>query len=316
MSATRIGIAVLVVLLAIVGLSSVFTVNEREQVLVLQFGEVKRLVSRAGIHFKLPLIQNTVYYERRVLDYDASSQEVPTRDQKQIVVNAFARYRIVDPLMFFQTVNNEQGWEQQLGNIINSSLRAAFGRVDLATVLTPERAVLMRRIADNVKAEATRYGVNVLDVRFKRVDLPEENSQAIFRRMQTQREQEARRIRAEGDKDARTIRADADKQARVIKAEANKRAEILRGEGDGQAQKIYNQAYGQDPQFFDFWASMNAYRDSLGSEATRYVGPAEGDFFRFFGDIEGRASGAPEGGEAETAGARDRAVGQGAAATR
>jgi membrane protease subunit HflC len=156
MTATRLGIGVVVLLLIVIGLSSVFTVNEREQVLVLQFGEVKRLVNEAGLHFKLPLIQNTVYYERRVLDYDARSQEVPTRDQKQIVVNAFARYRIIDPLKFFQTVNNEDGWETQLGNIINSSMRAAFGRVDLATVLTPERANLMRSIAESVKGESTR----------------------------------------------------------------------------------------------------------------------------------------------------------------
>ena len=150
----------------------------------------------------------------------------------------------------------------------------------------------MRRVADGVKKQARApYGIEVLDVRFKRVDLPEENSQAILRRMQTQREQEARRIRAEGDKDSRTIKADADKQARVIKAEANKRAEILRGEGDGQAQKIYNQAYGRDPEFFDFWATMKSYRDSLEKDNTRYVGPADGDFFRYFGDMNGRDKG-------------------------
>ena len=291
MSGTRLGIGILVLFVIIIGLSSVFTVNEREQVLVLQFGQVKRLVTQSGLHFKLPLIQNTVYYDRRVLDYDARSEETPTKDQKQIVVNAFARYRIVDPLKFFQTVNNESGMDTQLGNIINASLRAQLSLVDLATVLTPERANLMRRVAANVRKEGYAYGVDVLDVRFKRVDLPEENSQAIYRRMQTQREQEARRIRAQGDKDARTIRADADKQVRVIKAEANKRADILRGEGDGQAQKIYNQAYGKDPSFFDFWATMNAYRDSLEKDNTRYIGPATGDFFRFFGDENGREKG-------------------------
>jgi membrane protease subunit HflC len=306
MTGTRLGIGILVVFVVVIGLSSVFTVNEREQVLVLQFGEVKRLVNTSGLHFKLPLIQNTVYYDRRVLDYDARSQEVPTRDQRQIVVNAFARYRIVDPLKFYQTVNNEERMDAQLTNIINSHLLAEFGKVDLATILTPERANLMRRIADGVKQQGGAYGIEVLDVRFKRVDLPEENTQAILRRMQTQREQEARRIRAEGDKDSRTIKADADKQARVIKAEANKRAEILRGEGDGQAQKIYNQAYGQDPAFFDFWATMNAYRDSLDKDNTRFVGPADGDFFRFFGDINGRdkgphgQGGAPDAGKGGT----------------
>lgn len=291
MTGTRLGIGILVVFLVVIGLSSVFTVKESEQVLVLQFGAVKRLVNTSGLHFKLPLIQNTVYYDRRVLDYDARSGEIPTRDQRQIVVNAFARYRIIDPLKFFQTVFNEQGMDGQLSAIINSSLRDELTLVDLATVLTPERANLMRRIADRVRREGYTYGVDVLDVRFKRVDLPEQNSQAIYKRMQTQREQEARRIRAQGDKESRTIKADADKQVRVIKAEANKRAEILRGEGDGQAQKIYNQAYSQDPSFFDFWATMNAYRDSLEKDNTRFVGPADGDFFRFFGDINGRDKG-------------------------
>jgi membrane protease subunit HflC len=314
MSGTRLGIGILVLLAVIIGLSSVFTVNEREQVLVLQFGEVKRLVNQPGLHFKLPLIQNTVYYDRRVLDYDARSQEVPTRDQRQIVVNAFARYRILDPLRFFQRVNNEQRMDEQLKSIIYSHLFAEFGKSDLATILTPERANLMRRIADEVKNQAADYGIEVLDVRFKRVDLPEENTQAIVRRMQTQREQEARRIRAEGDKDSRTIKADADKQARVIKAEANKRAEILRGEGDGQAQKIYNQAYGRDPSFFDFWATMNSYRDSLDRDNTRYVGPADGDFFRFFGDIEGRDRGSHGQGSSTPAGGRT--GGQGAAVPR
>jgi membrane protease subunit HflC len=314
MSGTRLGIGILVLFAVVIGLSSVFTVNEREQVLVLQFGEVKRLVNQPGLHFKLPLIQNTVYYDRRVLDYDARSQEVPTRDQRQIVVNAFARYRILDPLRFFQRVNNEQRMDEQLQSIIYSHLYAEFGKIDLATILTPERANLMRRIADEVKKQAADYGIEVLDVRFKRVDLPEENTQAIVRRMQTQREQEARRIRAEGDKDSRTIKADADKQARVIKAEANKRAEILRGEGDGLAQKIYNQAYGRDPAFFDFWATMNSYRDSLDRDNTRYVGPADGDFFRFFGDIEGRDRGSHGAGPSTPTGGRT--GGQGAAVPR
>ena len=314
MSGTRLGIGILVLFAVVIGLSSVFTVNEREQVLVLQFGEVKRLVNQPGLHFKLPLIQNTVYYDRRVLDYDARSQEVPTRDQRQIVVNAFARYRILDPLRFFQRVNNEERMDEQLKSIIYSHLFAEFGKIDLATVLTPERANLMRRIAEEVKKQAADYGIEVLDVRFKRVDLPEENTQAIVRRMQTQREQEARRIRAEGDKDSRTIKADADKQARVIKAEANKRSEILRGEGDGQAQKIYNQAYGRDPAFFDFWATMNSYRDSLDRDNTRYVGPADGDFFRFFGDIEGRDRGSHGQGSSTPAGGRT--GGQGAAVPR
>lgn len=279
-------------LFLIVVFSAVFTVYQTQQAIVLQFGKpVGDAISKPGLHFKLPLIQTVVYFDRRVLDFDAEAQEVPTLDQKQLIVDAFARYRILDPLVFFQTVNNEQGIEARLSSIINSALRRVLGDVELLTVMTPERAALMKRITDLVNEEAQSFGIKVYDVRIKRVDLPEANMEAVIRRMQTQRGQEALKIRAEGDKESRRIHADADMQERIIVAEAKKQAEITQGQGDAEAQKIYNEAYGKDPRFFDFWRSLQAMTVALPKDTTTYVGTPEGDFFRFFGSEDGAALG-------------------------
>jgi membrane protease subunit HflC len=263
-------------------LSSLFTVHQSEQALVIQFGKPQRSVEEPGLHFKLPLIQEVVYFDKRVLDFDARPEEVPTLDQKQLVVDAFARFRIVDPLKFFQTVNNEQGIQSRLTTIISSNLRRVLGEVQMSRVLTEERASLMRNIRESVNREAAGFGVDVIDVRIRRVDLPEENSQAIFARMKTQREQEARRIRAEGGKEAQVVRAEADKEQRVIVAEARRKAEILRGEGEAQSTKIYAEAYGRDAEFFDFWRSMQALSRGLAGNTTAFVGSPEGAFFRYF----------------------------------
>ena len=268
--------------------STAFTIQETEQALVLQFGEPQRVITEPGLHFKIPFIQNVSSFDKRVLDYDATAKEIPTADQKQVVVDAFSRYRIVDPLRFYQTVNNEFRLQQRLDAVIDNSLRDVLGDVQMEVVLTPERADLMGQFTQKVAGQGAEFGIEVIDVRIKRIDLPEENSQAIFRRMQTQREQEARKFRAEGDKESRRIRAEADKQQRVIVAEARKQAEILRGQGDAGAQAIYNQAYGQDEEFFDFWRSMQALQKGLGSETTTWVGPPTGDFFRYFGDENGK----------------------------
>ncbi len=283
----RLIVGILIIVLGVVGLSSVYTVHQSEQALVLQFGQVKQLVKEPGLHFKLPMVQNVIFFDKRILDYDAQAAEVPTSDQRQLVVDAFARYRIVDPLLFFQRVINELGMEQRLNTIINANLRAVFGNVALEVLLTPKRSELMELIANNVKEDGKRFGIEVIDVRIKRLDLPEENSEAIFRRMQTRREQEARQIRAAGDADAKRIRAEADKEATIILANAKRESEITRGQGDGEAQRIYNEAYGRDADFYRFWESMNAYRISLGRDTTRYIGPPTGDFFKFFGDIDG-----------------------------
>jgi membrane protease subunit HflC len=208
------------------------------------------------------------------------------------VVDAFARYKIIDPLKFYQTVATESIAESQLNNIINSNLRDSFGQQLFTKLMTETRAQLMSGITEQVDAAMRNLGIQVIDVRIKRVDLPEENSQAIFRRMQTQREQEARRIRAEGDRKAREIRADADKQQRVIVAEAKKTSEILRGEGDAVATKLYNDAFGRDRDFFDFYRSLQAMRTGLTGDTTTYVGPPQGEFYRFFkGESLGSSSG-------------------------
>jgi len=284
--------AIIAVVIGITAFSSLFVIRENEQALVLQFGNPQRQVDTAGLHFKTPFIQDLIFFDKRLLDYDASAAEIPTLDQKQLVVDAFARYKIVDPLKFYQTVATEAIAESQLNNIINSNLRDSFGQELFTRLMTEKRAQLMTEIAKKVDSAMRNLGIQVIDVRIKRVDLPEENSQAIFRRMQTQREQEARRIRAEGDKKAREIRADADKQQRVIVAEAKKSSEILRGEGDAIATKLYNDAFGRDRDFFDFYRSLQAMRTGLTGDSTSYVGPPKGEFYRFFkGESLGSSSG-------------------------
>lgn len=283
-------IGVVLIAIAITALSSVYTVREDQQVLVVQFGEVVAVEPDPGLHLKVPIIQNILEFDKRVLDFDAPAAEIPTLDQKQLVVDSYARYRIIDPEEFYRRVNNEINAQGQLDNIISARLRAVFGDVPLATLLTEKRADLMRQITADVDRAAQNLGIQVVDVRIKRIDLPEENSQAIFRRMQTQREQEARRIRAEGDRDSRRIRADADKQQRVIIAEARKTAEITRGEGDAEATRLYNEAYGRDRQFFDFFRSLQAMSRGLDGQSTSYVGPPAGDFYRYFGNAEGAAT--------------------------
>lgn len=269
--------------------SAAFTVRETEQVLVLRFGEVQRSITEPGLNFKLPFIDTARFFDKRVLDYDATVQEIPTADQKQLVVNAFARYRIVDQLDFYTTVGTELNMEQRFDALINSALRRVLGEVELSVVLTPERAQMMNEFTRIVADEAKDFGVEVVDVRIKRIDLPAENSKAIFDRMSTQREQEARLVRAEGDKESKRIRAEGDKRKRVIVAEAEREAEILRGQGDAEAQALYNSAYGQNVEFFDFWRSMQAMQKGLSGDTTTYVGPPDSDFFRFFRDETGAA---------------------------
>jgi membrane protease subunit HflC len=292
MSKTAIFGGILAIVIGITAFSSLFVIRENEQALILQFGNPQKQVDDAGLNFKTPFIQDVIYFDKRILDYDASAAEIPTLDQKQLVVDAFARYKIIDPLKFYQTVATESIAESQLNNIINSNLRDSFGKQLFTKLMTETRAKLMAEISKKVDAAMRSLGIQVIDVRIKRVDLPEENSQAIFRRMQTQREQEARRIRAEGDRKAREIRADADKQQRVIVAEAKKTSEILRGEGDAIATKLYNDAFGRDRDFFDFYRSLQAMRTGLTGDTTSYVGPPQGEFYRFFkGESLGSSSG-------------------------
>lgn len=284
------GIIALGVVLLIVVMASTFTVHQSEQALVVQFGEPRRAIDEPGLHFKIPFVQDVLIFDKRVLDFDAPTQEIPTLDQKQVLVNAFAKFRIVNSLLFFQSVRTIDTLKDRLGAIISSNLRQALGRIPMQQILTAERATLMEEVSTKVSEEAKALGIEVMDVRMKRVDLPEENSQAIFRRMQTQREQEAKRIRAEGDREKQTIRAEGDKQQVVIVANARRQAEILRGQGEGEATAIYNAAYGRDAAFFDFFRSMQAMRQGLQKETTTFVGPTSGEFFRYFGDSDGISS--------------------------
>jgi modulator of FtsH protease HflC len=266
-----------IIVLGVLFLSSVFTVKEGEQAILLQLGAFVRVESRPGLHFKAPFIQNVSYFDKRVLDFEADLGEINTKDQKQTLVDTYTRYRITDALKFFQTARSVESFEARrddapLNAFIKSNVREVFARVDLATLLTAKRAEVMKEITKRVHDQLESFGVEVLDVRLKRIDLPQQNADAVQQRMETQRRQEAIKIRAEGDKESQRIRAEADKQVRVTRAEAEQKANILRGEGEGTAQEIYNRAFGQDKDFFEFWQCMQTVRDGLASGTTRLVG--------------------------------------------
>lgn len=282
MSRKLVAAGVGVVALGIIGMSATFVVQEQDQALVLAFGRFVRVEQQPGLHFKYPWpFQEVRYFDKRVLDFEADLGEINTSDQKQTLVDTYTRYRITDPLKFFQTAGTIENFESRredapLNALIRSNVREAFARVDLATLLTAKRAEVMKDITKRAFADFSRFGVDVLDVRLKRIDLPPQNREAVQQRMETQRRQEAIRIRAEGDKEAQRIRADADKQVRVLRAEAEQKANILRGEGEGTAQEIYNKAFGQDKDFFEFWQCMQTVRDGL-STGTRFVGTPSAD---------------------------------------
>jgi membrane protease subunit HflC len=278
-----IGIGVALGVIALLVTSSLFTVHQTQQALVLQFGDPKRIITEPGLHMKIPFIQNAIYIDRRVLDYDAISEEVILGDQKRLVVDAFARYRIVDPLRFYQSVGSEEVFRGRINTILDASLRKVLGEVPLFTVLSEDRSELMNRIREQANVEAKQFGIDVIDVRIKRADLPPENSQAIYRRMQTEREREAKELRAQGAEMAQRIRARADRERRELLAEARKEAQITRGEGDAEAVRIFADAFGQNIDFFTFYRSMQAYRDALGDDNTSFVLSPDSEFFRFFG---------------------------------
>lgn len=280
-------LGIVVLIAGIIAFSALFTVHQTQQALVLQFGEPKRVVRDSGLHAKLPFIQNVVFLDKRMLSYDGSGEEVIASDRKRLVVDSFLRYRIDDPLRFYQTVGNEAVARQRLNALLTSSLRQVIGTVPLQSVLTGERAQLMSQIAQRVNAEAKDLGISIADVRIKRADLPEANNQAIYARMKTEREREAREFRAQGAEISQRIRSRADREKTVLLAEAQKQAQILRGEGDGNAIRIFAEAFGTDIDFFTFYRSMQAYRESLGGEDTTMVLSPDSDFFRYFGSMLG-----------------------------
>ncbi len=267
--------------------SALFTVHQTQQALVLQFGNPVRVVTEPGLNIKVPFIQQVEYFERRVLDFDAGSVELVLGDQKRLVVDAFTRYRITDPLRFRQSVGSELAFRGRLEPITFSALRSVLGEVSLFTILSDERTRLMNRIRDEANASLQQFGVQVVDVRIKRADLPAENSQAIFLRMQTEREREARELRAQGAEIAQRIRARADRERRVLIAEAGRESEQIRGRGDSVAIGTFAEAFGQDADFFAFYRSMQAYRNALAGDATSYVLQPDSEFFRYFNSFEG-----------------------------
>jgi len=291
MNRTLVILAGALALLSVLASAALFTVNEKEQALVLQFGEPKRVIQTPGLKLKLPFIQNVVIVDRRVLDVDPPVEQVILADQKRLDVDAFARYRISDPLKFFQSVGSEAVVEQRLSSVVNSALRRVLGNVTIMAVLSAERTKVMSDIKDQVNQEAHQFGVEIVDVRIRRADLPEETSQAIFARMRSEREREAAEARAQGQEQSQQIRSRAERERTVILAEAQRDAQKLRGEGDNQAFLLLSQANAKDPEFYTFYRTLEAYRTALRSEDTTMVLSPKGDFFRYFGNFSGNVSG-------------------------
>ncbi len=282
MSKLKIFLISIIVIAAFVLANTLYVVNQAEQAIVLQFGEPVRLVKDPGLKMKVPFIQNVVFYDTRLLDLDPPAQEVVLNDKKRLDVDSFTRYRIVDPLKFYQTVRYEFQAESKLKEIVNSSVRKILGRITLQELLSKKRTQIMKDISDAVKKDAQQIGVSVADVRIRRADLPIEVLQAINARMKTERERDAKEFRAEGQQQAQQIRATADKESTIIKAEANKKAQIIRGEGDQQAIDIWNNAVGQDIEFYGFYRSLEAYRNALGQGDASMILSPESEFFEYF----------------------------------
>jgi membrane protease subunit HflC len=261
--------------------SSIFTIDQRQQALILQFGDPIRVIKTPGIKFKVPFLQNVVIFDKRIIDLVISEQEVIASDQKRLIINAFAKYQITDPLKFYTSVATQQGLSSKLSGIIDSSLRQVIGETTLNELLTENRTNIMQDINDAVSISSEIFGIKIVDVRIMRADLPKENSDGIFARMQTEREKEAREIRANGAEEADRIRAEADKQRTIIIAEAKKTADLTRGEGDASSIKIFAESYGKDPDFAEFYRSLSAYKEVLKSDKTRMVISPDNEFFRY-----------------------------------
>ncbi len=276
----------IIVILAI-GLNGLFTMNEKQQGLVLQFGEPKRVVQDSGLNFKIPLIQNVVRYDKRILEYDLPIEEVIAVDKKRMLIDSFTRFKITDPLEFYKTVGSESNVRNRLNSNVISSLRRVVGTVTLDELLSEDRSNIMIRIRDEVNNEASRFGIEIVDVRIRRADLPEANSQAIFERMISERVREAKEFRAKGSEIAQKIRAEADKEKTVILAEATRKSEILRGEGESSAISIYANAFEMDSDFYSFYRSMQAYGKVLGEDGTTMILSPDSEFLEFFNDSKG-----------------------------
>jgi len=273
----------LIIVIGFVVYLSFFTVKEINQAIVLQFGDPKRVINEPGLQIKIPFIQNVVFLDRRILSLDPQPEEVIASDQKRLIVDAYARFKIVDPLKFYVSVGDERVARSRLATIINSRLRSVLGKQSLATLLSEDRTKQMAIIQEGVNTEAEKFGITIIDVRIKRADLPQANSEAIYKRMQTEREREAKEFRARGAEMAVTITSTADRKVTVILANAQKQSEIMKGEGDGQRNKIFANAFGKDPEFFSFYRAMQAYEKALIGGDTSLILSPDSDFFKFFG---------------------------------
>jgi membrane protease subunit HflC len=282
--------AVLIAAALIVGYSSLFTVYQTQQALVVRLGKVVRVVNEPGLHAKVPFVDNVISIDRRILDLEAQAQEVIASDQKRLVVDAFARYRIKDPLRFYQTLGSKPAADSQLNILLNSALRRVLGEATFIQVVRDERANLMARIRDLIDQEAANYGIEVVDARIRRADLPEQNSQAVYQRMQTARQREAAEYRAQGQQQAQEIRSRADREVTVLIANATSKSEQIRGEGDATRNEIFAAAFNKDPDFFAFYRSMQAYEASMKAGDTRLLLKPDTNFFRYFNDPSGKAA--------------------------
>tara|TARA_Y100000748_G_C15444446_1_gene468445 strand:+ start:377 stop:1243 length:867 start_codon:yes stop_codon:yes gene_type:complete len=286
MSSSRITLLI-IGLIAAITYFTLFTVIEVKNAIVLQFGDPKRVITSPGLNIKIPFIQNVIFIDNRILDIDAPAAEVIAADQKRLIVDAFVKFKIVDVLEFYKAFGNENVARSRVSAVVNSRIRGVLGEEPLSAVLSDDRSKLMKQITSLVEAEVSSFGIEIIDVRIKRADLPEANSQAIFRRMQTEREREAKEFRAQGAEIAQRIRSTADKEVTIIKSQAEKEANIVRGEGDGMANKVFAEAFGQDPEFFAFYRAMQAYAEGLKSSDTTMILSPESEFFKYFGDPTG-----------------------------
>jgi membrane protease subunit HflC len=275
---------IIVAIIGVVASASLFTVNQTQQALVLQFGDPRAVVTEPGLHAKVPFVQNVIFLDKRILALDTPTEELIAADQKRLVVDAFTRYRIIDPLKFFTSLQNEARAESRLAAVVSSSMRSVLGAEEFQAVVRDKRDELMKRIRDSVNQQSFDFGIEIVDVRIRRADLPEANSQAIYRRMQTEREQEAAEFRARGQEVSRSIRAEADKRVTVLLAEATRDAEVIRGQGDACRNRVFATVYGEDPDFFAFYRSMKAYEKALEDNQTTMVLSPDSAFFQFLKD--------------------------------
>lgn len=270
--------------------ASAFIVHQNQQALVLRFGDPKQVIREPGLNWKWPFVDTIEMFDKRILDLDTAEQEVTASDQKRLIVDAFARYKIVDPLEFYKNVRNENRVRAVLGPLIESAIRRVLGGATLADVVKDRREPLMKDIAAQVNREGKDYGVEVVDVRIKRADLPQQNLESVFNRMKADRVREATELRAQGEAEKNRIQANADRDVTIIKAEAVKKSEQLRGDGDAQRNAIYNDAFGRDPEFFRFYRSMQAYETAIKPSETRMLLSPESEFFRYFNNPTGGAA--------------------------